>query len=327
MKKFYSFCIIILLTGVHVYGEEDQDRMIPDIQVSGYVQGVYASIHNDVQINTDTFKVNRARLGVHIEISSAITGFVSTELTGSELADAFISYVPYAWIGLRCGQMKIPLTYEARQSEPELDFIEYSRPVQELVISSPGLRDAGAQILSNGSFWDAVCMISNGSGANTEDQDEHKAFSGRASVCKDHMSIGGSLYRTKRLHVTGVEENIVRYAGEIQIGDETGFLRSEYILGKEGKIKKDGLVITGDTGMPFVSPMAYHMIPLRFMIRFEQWDPNTKIDDDAESLVVFGLRYPVNRLVRVDINYTIVQEETEAQIKNNRFAVQGQLRF
>lgn len=328
-RNFFKSIIIVAICGTCLYAaDEPIHPALPDVTIRGYIQAGYTAIQNDVEVSTDTFRIRRARLSITIKALPRVSGYIQGEMKDGEIEDVYIIYNAFPWLGIRLGRQKIPVSAEGNIREEELDFIEYSTMVDELIMQSPGNRDVGLKLVSKGSFWDGSGMISNGSGSTLEDDDEHKAFSGRIVFFKEHIRIGGSGYRSKGKNNQNTRyEKTIRYGGEIQLGDEAGFLKVEYLYGKDGNRKMDGWTVAGDTALPFVSPLVYRSLPLRFLVRFEQWDPDKDARDDKESYITFGLGYIVSGQVRCDVNYTLVQEEAETQISNNRFNAQVQLKF
>ncbi|MBD3272545.1 MAG: porin [Elusimicrobia bacterium] len=301
----------------------------PHITISGYVQGVYAAVDNDIRVSTDTFQLNRARLGLHAQVHEQVQGFIETDFYDQALTDAYIAYAPVDWCAVRIGQMKIPLGAETVREASKLDFIEYTTLTESLIIDRPGLRDIGIMVVSTAHAWDFSTMLSNGTGPNTGDNNENKAWSGRLTISGFNGAVGGSWYTADNQNeiTPTVRERVRRYGAHVKLGDDESSLSLEYMKGRTAELRQDGWSIQGDAGLPFISPVLYRHIPLRVLVRFEGWDPDNDTDDDEINRVGFGLSFTPVASVRIDANYTVVQEEEDPQIDNNRFIAQAQISF
>jgi hypothetical protein len=296
---------------------------VPKIQMGGYLQSGYESVRNDVAVATDTFSLRRARVNITVEVSSVCAGFIEGDLIDSEVKDAHVSYNALPYLTARIGRQRVPVGLDSAVPESAFYFIEYAKVFEELLVNTIGMRDTGVMLITTGAWWDGRVFASNGSDSVSRDANEHKAYSGRAHVAIGAIKIGGAAYGARgSADGSQTDRDIRRYNAFLQFGDEAGFMKAEYLLGSDGSLARNGWVVTGDTGIPFISPVLCRNIPLRVLLRFEQWDPDTDIADDGEARAVFGAAYRFNQYVRGDVNYTIVREEAQQQIDNDRFNAQ-----
>ena len=75
----------------------------------------------------------------------------------------------------------------------------------------------------------------------------------------------------------------------------------------------------------FVQAMYMTEWDLQPIIKYEAFDPNIDGDDDAQSIITWGLNYFFNDWTRLQINYMYKVEEIE--VKNDELALQLQVKF
>jgi long-subunit fatty acid transport protein len=95
-------------------------------------------------------------------------------------------------------------------------------------------------------------------------------------------------------------------------------LRSEYIQGKDDQIKREGYYIQG--GYYFLEKK------LQLLAKYDFYDTDKAVAKNASTWIVLGANYNFNPNTRLQINYSIKQEEGTS-IDNNYTSIQFQIGF
>jgi len=66
-------------------------------------------------------------------------------------------------------------------------------------------------------------------------------------------------------------------------------------------------------------------IPIQPVIKYESYDPNADENNDASSIITFGVNYFFNDWTRLQLNYLYKAEEVEES--NDEFLMQLQVKF
>jgi len=66
---------------------------------------------------------------------------------------------------------------------------------------------------------------------------------------------------------------------------------------------------------------------LQVVVRLDNYDPNTNVDDNITNKYILGASYFFNKYTRIQLEYDLVLEEAETQKENNLFAIQFQAAF
>lgn len=66
-------------------------------------------------------------------------------------------------------------------------------------------------------------------------------------------------------------------------------------------------------------------INIQPIIKYENYDPDTDTDDDAESIITFGVNYFFNDWTRLQMNYLYKAEDVE--VSNDEILMQMQVVF
>jgi phosphate-selective porin len=109
-----------------------------------------------------------------------------------------------------------------------------------------------------------------------------------------------------------------RIGGEIAYTKDAFDFRGEYIKGNDGATNKDGWYIQG----------GYFFIPtkLQGVLKFDIYDPNTKIGHDITNVYTIGTNWYFTKWVYLQGNYE-VKDEMGKELDNNTLSGQVTLQF
>jgi phosphate-selective porin len=302
------------------------------IKTSGYTQVRY---REDDSVKSG-FDIRRARFGISADVTERFDYRTQVEFAGGStpfLLDAALGYKVNPYIKLTAGQFTIPFSLENVTSETKMQTINRSQVVEALaargtdVISNQNGRDIGFQ--ASGSIIpredynlvDYAMGIFNGAGINKTDTNEQKDFIGRLIFhpMKD-LSFGGSYYTGRYTLATSPtrKDDRDRIGGEIAYTKDAFDFRGEYIKGNDGATNKDGWYIQG----------GYFFIPtkLQGVLKFDIYDPNTKIGHDITNVYTIGTNWYFTKWVYLQGNYE-VKDEMGKELDNNTLSGQVTLQF
>jgi phosphate-selective porin O/P len=262
------------------------------LKFSGYIQGQYVSDESSINEangpnatrNRDQFSVRRGRLkAVYTANPTArLTLQIDAASSGVALRDAYIELIePWTtWKNtLTAGQFKWPFGFEVLYSSGDREMPERSRVIRTLF---PGERDRGVQISGLGmqERLRYYVALMNGTGtAQAFDFNEEKDLVGRLGYSLGPLDFAGSVYRGEDLVATtanpaGTSFDKDRDGVDFQLVTPIPGLgvRGEYIQGKERGADVNGwyLDVIENLG-------TRH----QFVIRAEDYDPNTDLDNNA----------------------------------------------
>jgi phosphate-selective porin OprO and OprP len=305
------------------------------MQLSGYSQLRYQTFQETGK--KDGFDVRRARLDLRGNSTPYFSYRVQAELADKpKLIDAYGEIKLADYFTITAGQFKIPFSLENLASSNKLEMIDRSQVVEALVargkdvIGNQNGRDIGIQV--SGTFLKVKDLpmveyrlgIFNGSGINVADTaNEAKDIAGRLIFTPvKGLSLGGGYYngwdKAIKPDVPGNSQVRNRFGIEFSYVTPRISVRGEYIEGKDGKTSRSGWYI--QTG--------YFIVPQKLQVlgKYDSYDPNTSTTDNISTCYVAGANYNFNTWSRLQIFYTLKQEEGTA-IDNNYFSIQYQIGF
>ena len=189
--------------------------------------------------------------------------------------------------------------------------------------SSSG-RDMGLLIYGDlfGKLVNYNLAVMNGQGINLKDKNNQKDIVGSLMVHPlDWLSVGGSFVKGKGCAVAvsslnpdiQVGENYTRnrWSAGAVIKTKPVDVRTEYLAGKDGRIKSDGYYVTASA----------HVFPKVDVIASYDYLNKSKVLDDKQSNYVVGLQYWFYPKCRVQAQYTYCNRH----IGDNSNLLQAQL--
>jgi len=310
------------------------------IVIAGYTQVRYQALEETGKI--DGFDIRRARLDIKGTISPYWSYRVQFDLAGTpKLIDAYAELKLNDYFNFTIGQAKIPFSLENLTSSNKLELIDRSQAVEALVVRGKDVggnqngRDIGIQVggtilkLKDRPIVDYRLGIYNGSGINAVDNNEKKDYAARLIAHPlTGLDISGAIYNGSRFIaevktgtvVTTPSKNVNRdrYGFDLSYDLKNLSLRSEYIQGKDDQIKREGYYVQG----------GYYFLErkLQLLAKYDFYDADKAVTKNASTWIVLGANYNFNLNTRLQINYSIKQEEGTS-IDNNYASVQFQIGF
>lgn len=300
-------------------------------QLGGYTQIRYQ--FDNAKGRKDGFDIRRAYLNINGTLSSYWSYRFQADFAGSpKIIDAYAEFKINELLNFTIGQAAIPFSIDNITSNTRLDFIDRAQVTEALVsrgrdvIGNHNGRDLGVQL--GGSFlsfadhpaFEYKVALLNGSGINTADKNESKDVAARLVFRPlTNLGIGASLYDG-----VGNYGNPAQNKGRNHLGFELNYeskllnIRSEYIKGKDGEIKREGYYAQGGY---FVLPQT-----LQVIARYDSYDTNVSVSGDRSEWYVVGANYFFNPNVKLQLNYFFKEEETNS-INNNLTSIQFQFTF
>ncbi|HET6558683.1 MAG TPA: porin, partial [Prolixibacteraceae bacterium] len=278
------------------------------ISLSGYSQVRYQALEEASKM--DGFDIRRARLDVKGNISPYWGYRVQFDLAGTpKLIDAFVELKLNDYINFTVGQAKVPFSQENMLSSTQLTLIDRSQVVEALtargkdVIGNQNGRDIGVQmggtllILKDRPVVDYRLGLFNGSGINTVDNNENKDYAARLILHPlAGLDISGAYYDGSRLVPEVRSGNVVtspattvnrdRYGIDLSYDLKNFSLRSEYIHGTDDQVAREGYYVMGG--------YSFFQKKLQLVAKYDFYDTNKAIADNASEWVVIGTNYAFN---------------------------------
>lgn len=310
------------------------------IVIAGYTQVRYQRLEQTGVI--DGFDIRRARLDIKGTISPYWSYRVQFDLAGTpKLIDAYAELKLNDYFNFTIGQAKIPFSLENLTSSNKLELIDRSQAVEALVARGKDVggnqngRDIGIQLggtllkLKDRAVVDYRLGVYNGSGINTADKDEDKDYAARLIFYPvTGLAVSGALYNGSRFVPEVKAGTVVTTPSKTVNRDRFGFdlsfdlknfsVRSEYIYGKDDMTEREGYYLLG----------GYYLLQkkVQLVAKYDFYDANKANADDASTWVVLGANYNFNANTKLQVNYSIKQEEG-TNIDNNFANVQLQIGF
>jgi phosphate-selective porin len=338
------------------------------IKVSGYVQAQFENYQKGMEPQ-NTFYIRRARIKFTYEATDGIKFVIQPDLSTGNLslkdAYAVVNVPKIKGLTLWAGQFN-RLNYEVEYSSSQREVLERSKVIRSIY---PGEREIGAKLeyipATVPLKLQLAVLNGNFTGKEAKDADRKKDIMARATYSLSFPGAGigldmgahgyfGSLVSATN-YVSGYEAAMdstsenkgaaynKRWAGgELQLyWDLLGgmSLKGEYIQGENA--------IAGDSkSNPFKTRKfqgyyAYFIKNIgkknQFVMRFDHYDPNTKLSGDAAGKEVhyntfnFDWQYYLNDNIRITLSYEMPKNETNATVtddlKDNVLAVRVQAKF
>lgn len=310
------------------------------ISLSGYTQVRYQALEQTGAI--DGFDIRRARVDLKGSISPYWGYRVQFDLAGTpKLIDGYVELKLNDCFNFTVGQAKIPFSLENLTSSTKLELIDRSQVVEALTARGKDVgdnqngRDIGVQVggtilkLKDRPVVDYRFGVYNGSGINSTDKDEDKDYAARLILYPlTGLAVSGAWYDGSRFIPEVKSGTVVTTSAQSVNRDRFGVdlsydlnnfsLRSEYIYGKDNRTEREGYYVLG----------GYYFFQKKFQVvaKYDFYDANKANADDASTWVVLGGNFNFNANTKLQVNYSIKQEE-ETSIDNNFANVQLQIGF
>jgi hypothetical protein len=296
----------------------DTAQAYPKLKLSGFGRVRYA--WDATPGKPDGFTVAQARFGISGDIATLFSYTFSLEATNGDpenkkmLYDLYIDTTIIRNFKIRLGQFKYPFGLEQTTPDADLELINKAEVVNNLVKPT---RDIGVQVSRElAAAWlqpNITLALVNGSGSNSDDENDRKTFIGRLTLTPlNGLTIGASFYDG----TTAVADRKTRSGFELKYENNRLLAKGEYISGKDKALEKAGYYLT----------LGYTILPKTVvLLRYDWWNPNRDIKDLDVSRVTFGVNYFFNKNVLLRTNYERKMEKPA--IKNDIFMIQLQVKY
>jgi hypothetical protein len=223
---------------------------------------------------------------------------------------AQLPYLPHHAVQL--GQFKLPSEEEGNRSSSKLDFAERSY----IGRTFGDKRDIGAMLIGTWPLVDYAFGVFNGAGQNLSDTDDQKDLAAKVTLkplepWKDR-NVGRlefDLFGYHRPnHGTAAEKKRLGWGARYEW--ERLSLKSAYMLFQDGAAPGNG----------WYGQAGYFLIPkkLQALARFEGFDPNERLANDAERDLSLGLNYFIaQHNAKVQLNW-VRKDEQGDEIGNDQ---------
>lgn len=285
------------------------------ITLSGYVQTAYT--YDDSATGSDnTFEIRRAILMVSGQITDRWSCYFMYNFANTgKILEAYTEYNFRPEVSVRLGQFKTRFSLENPQSPTVLELIDcesqavayYTGYSGNPLYGSTAGRDMG--LLVTGDLFDKRLhydlSLINGQGINQKDKNSQKDFVGRLVVQPlKWLSVSGSFLSGK-----GNAAGVYEANPDIQAGDNYDReywaagalvqvkaldLRTEYLGGKDGKVKSEG----------FYASTSIHVLPKFDIVASYDFFNKNKTSGDKQTKYVAGVQYWFYPKCRLQMQYT-----------------------
>lgn len=310
------------------------------ITIAGYTQVRYQALEETGKV--DGFDIRRARVDLKGTFSPYWGYRLQFDLAGTpKLIDAYAELKLNDYFNFTIGQAKIPFSLENLASSTKLELIDRSQAVEALTARGKDVggnqngRDIGILLggtvlkLKDRPVVDYRLGVYNGAGINTVDNNEGKDIAARLIV---HpvvgLDISAALYDGSRF-VPEVKTGTVvttpsktvnrdRFGLDLSYDLKNFSLRSEYISGKDDQTEREGYYVLGG--------YSFFQKKVQLVAKYDFYDTDKSKADNASTWYVLGANYNFNANTKLQVNYSIKQEEGTS-IDNNFANIQLQIGF
>lgn len=292
----------------------------------------------------DAFDLRRARLDFRGDVAPKIGYRLHLELAGTpKILDATMVYKPFELLSVNLGQSKTPYCYDNLYGPWNL--LTISRTQIDNALSN---RDADLYGNQNGrdiGMWlsgkynigkegskrpliDYTIGVYNGSGINTSDANQSKDYGAALGVSpiKDLWIFGRYYSGIGRTTLVGSEDAArKRFGSNISYKYKNLLIEAEYLGGSD---VSDSLALLERSGYYFTLGYSPIKDKLQVVARLDSYDMNTRTNNNIVNKYVFAGSYYFTKNTRIQVEYDIVlEEDKDAQLRNNLFAIQAQVGF
>lgn len=327
MKKGKRICFAVsLLATAVILPAHAQKLKLPTI--GGLLNFRYSWSNEDG--NDHGFDVRRVRLSATGDLTPYLDYKVQAEYeTSVKIIDAYIRWKIAKQFNIQIGEFKVPFSQETLYGPTSWLTIENPTVVSKLngYQDVSGLkangRDVGAQIYGDlfpakGKDFSYVSYklgVFNGNGINTKDENNKKDIAGLLYIRPvKQLTVTAGRYQGN-YGEKGDEKVKIRTSAGAEWKDSKLTVRSEYISGKTGQIKSEGVYAVAGY---FVSKYVQPVISYDY---FKQ----DKDADEAQSNYQIGVNVLPIKHLRVQAAYTY--KDYKVAKNASQFEIQGLISF
>ncbi len=320
------------------------------VRFSGRVQTQFNTTSVTGASSTE-FLIRRARLSATVTVNDLVSGKVDPDFSGGKitLKDAYMRLSFDPRFRLTLGQFKRPFDLFELTSSTRMLVVERSGGIRGIdTCAGPGgictlshmteklqYADRDIGVLADGRLADGMVSyavsVTNGTGANREDENGNKSFTGRLTVeVAPNITIGGNAGVHDYVHPTsGTNRYATAFGADVEIGSfsEGVHVQVGAIAGENWQVpvgSQDAANFLTAQGIlsyrvPVVHPYVTGVEPV---FRVSWGDPDTDTDGDHGLLFTPGLMLHFEGRNRIAVNMDIWSPDsgdTEFSIKAQSF--------
>jgi predicted porin len=332
IKKLTIFMLVFLTSASLILAQDNPDF---SYKIGGTIQA-WTSLGqiNNSDTNSLGWGLRRVRLRAYTTLGDKMKGFVQVELTSPKLLDARIEYLVSDMFTIRAGRfIGAGVRSAGLTSHSDIDITERPLTAQKWGIATIGsdFRDYGMDVV--GSFGDvkATLTLHNGDGAANilNKISGHSAQNGSFAV--------SGMLTFKPKTVKGLEAGAYYGMGNKEINEYKSYNAYAYYEPGPFRVKAELIGWTNTFGSTDLNQMGYYLFGgyklidcVEAVARYENYDPNTDLDKNEQSLLTIGATYSVYpskwTTGKITAAYTIISETGNA-VDNNVFQIVMQLVF
>lgn len=347
MRKLSTFLLACTLACPLIAQEKPQDdantlknvvnTLKERITLEGYLQLGYT--YDDLESNkTNTFDIKRAILMARGKITDRWSCYFMFSLANSpRILEAYTEYHFLPGLSVRLGEFKTMYTIENPMSPSLLELINVNSQATNYLAGYNGSdplygshtgRDLGIMIYGDlfKKLFSYKLAVMNGQGINLKDGNNQKDIVGNLLITPlKEFSFGGSFIKGKGHAVatsavnpdirTGDNYTRNRWAVSAKLTTKPLDLRTEYLAGKDGKVKSEGYYATA----------SIHVLSKLDVIASYDYLNKNKATDNKQTNYVAGLQWWFYPKCRLQVQYTYCNRYKAE--KSNLLQTQIQVRF
>jgi hypothetical protein len=333
LPVLFSASVLLLFAG-DLAAQTTISSRAASIRFGGRLHSQYAT--SSVDADDSQFFFRRARLIADITVNDFFDARVQPEFAGgtAELKDAYVRFKFSPGFQVTVGQFKRAFDLFELASSTDLSLIErdgrvggvstctgvggvcsYSRFTEKLNFSD---RDTGVRVAGGSGKVAYEVSLTNGTGANQDNDNDALSYSGRVSVeVAEGVTVSGQV--AMHDYQDGADETA--YAGawgaDVQVGDwRDGLLVQAAVVGGDNWKSLDS---RGDprTFMALQGAASYYapltgdrFVGVEPLVRLSYGDPDTSLDSDGGLVVTPGLMFYVMGKNKVGVNVDVWSPQT-----------------
>lgn len=227
---------------------------------------------------------------------------VSVDQTTRVIQDFWFGYSLGRNVELHVGQEKLPLQLEGLQSSATLETVERNLLVVRARYGD--IRDVGLQFVGKAGKGGWALAVVNGEAPTTNDANDTKDVCLRlfnVSGTSTKLHLGAALYRGKK---GAAKTDKDRNGFELRYDAGPTTLKGEYMTGKDGAVEPRGWYVLWGTKQGATG---------QFVLRYEQFDPDTNAAGDRERDLTVGYNwFLVGNNAKIQLNWVRKDFQTAA---------------
>lgn len=341
MKRNLLIIAVILITGTLTAQETNVNTVVNTLKeritLMGYIMSGYT--YDDSEEADNNFDIKRIIFMAEGKVTKDWSFYFMYNFNGGgTLLEAYTDYHIIPGLSARLGQFKVPYTIEGPLSPTVVELVNcYSQATNYLTAMAgsddplrggTAGRDLGLMIYGD-VFNDHLTYhlgVLNGQGINMKDRNSNKEIVGSLMVHPiEWLSVGGS-FTTGKGNAVGISEvnpdikvgqnyDRNRWSAGALIKTKPVSVRTEYLGGKDGKVKSEGYYATA----------SFHVMPKLNLIASYDYLNKNKHTDLKQTNYVAGIEYWFYPRCRVQAQYTYCDKHKRDN--SNLIQAQVQVRF